>query len=663
MGLVTHLGNYIKNLATISEPLRVLIRKNTKWQWNASENQAFEDIKDKICNDIREQAYYSVNLPTKLYTDASGVGLGAILIQVQEGVDRVVAYASKSLTDTEKRYPQSQRESLAIVWAIERFSHFLLGKHFELYTDNKASEYLFGRKERTSTRAITRAEGWALRLSMYSFDVKAVKGKDNIADTLSRLCKPGDEAYEEPNKNEEFASIKLKINNLSFKEVLETSHREDQTSFSNNKVTVNALYNSQETIPWSSIEEESGNDENIKQVGKALKSGNWNEAPASYEKLKDELYMKGKALIRGLQIVLPTKLRARALDIVHLNHAGEAAMKRTLRDRVWWPGLDKDVEQKRRECKACTQIGPKDPPPPMTRTSLPDKPWEYLAIDFFSASECDAKVLSVTDYYSRYLACLIVQNETAEKTIEALDKLFHRLGYPRVIKSDNGSPFQSRDFNDYCEKKNIKLVHSIAYFPQQNGMSERSMQVIKKGIKIARIENRNWKLAVRNVEAAYNATTHAVTLKTPNEMLFQRKVRGGLPTIETDEDFNDSITRTRDKEFKDKGKTSEDKARRARETNLEIGDSVLVENLNPLHKLVPRFGPEVLKVIEINGPKIAMTGQGKARVERHSTQVKKWLKEPERSLEENKEKTAKKKQLSEILEKNYETRSKKAKTN
>lgn len=672
MGLVTHLSNYIKDLATVAEPLRRLIRKNTKWQWKDEEDKAFREVRKRICEDIDEQAFYNVNLQTKLYTDASGVGLGAILIQVQKNeTNRIVAYASKSLTETEKKYPQAQRESLAVVWAIERFSHFLLGKHFTLYTDNKASEYLFGNKDRTSTRAITRAEGWALRLSMYSFNVKAVAGKENIADVLSRLCKPGDEAYKESTKNQEFFDVKFTIKSLRFespreqdwdeKQLLHISLKETWNKQIIQEQNLNALYNSQETITWKTLSDESEKDETISQVKNALRTNNWSNTPSTFEKIKDQLYCKGEILIRGLQIVLPTNLRAKALEIVHLNHAGEASMKRTLRDRVWWPGLDKEVEQKRRDCKVCTQIAPKNPPPPMARTTLPDKPWESLAIDFFSAKECSAKVLSVTDYYSRYLVCLIVATETADKTIEALDKLFHRLGYPRTIKSDNGSPFQSKEFNDYCTAKNIELVHSIPYFPQQNGMSERSMQVIKKGIRIAVMENRNWKIALRNVEAAYNSTVHSVTLKTPNEMFFQRRVRGGLPLVERDEDFNDTGTRERDNSEKMKGKDREDKTRRARESGITVGDSVLIETLNPTSKLTPRFGPTTFTVTAAEGPKLYLENSDGTKTERHASQTKVWKKGGAAPETENatagKVLEAEEVQETQVPAKQYETRS------
>lgn len=662
MGLVTHLSNYIRDLATIAEPLRNLIRKNTKWIWGSSESKAFDEVRRRICDDITDQAFYDVNLPTKLYTDASGVGLGAVMVQVQpDCTDRVVAYASKSLTETEKRYPQFQRESLAVVWAIERFSHFLLGKHFSLYTDNKGSEYLFGNKERSSTRAISRAEGWALRLSMYSFDVMAVKGTDNIADALSRLCQPGDNAYEEPDNNQEFNDVRFQIKSLELKttfqedwEVSEGIDDEDslmilqeepQQKFSLDekkrwkklrdceikclRLEVGALYNSQKSIPWETIVNESKKDEAIALVKNALITENWENAPPAYEKIRDELFMRGDVLIRGLQIVLPASLRSHALDIVHLNHAGEASMKKTLRDRVWWPGLNRDTEKKRSDCKSCTQVSRKDPPPPMQRTQLPDKPWEYLAMDFFSAGECSGKILSITDYYSRYLVCLTLPSENAEKTIEALDELFHRLGRPRVIKADNGPPFQSIEFKAYCCERDIKIVHSTPYYPQQNGMAERSMQTIKKGIKIAFIENRSWRAALRDVEAAYNSTVHSETLKTPNEMLYQRKFRGGLPIIERQEEFDDGELRKRDEAAKEKGKMRENKARRARDSNIDVGDTVLVENLRPSSKLTPRFGADIHTVIGKEGPRLKLKSASGSILDRHVTQVKKWDHEEE----------------------------------
>ena len=129
-------------------------------------------------------AYFDRNArETKLVTVASPVGLGAVLTQVQQGQERVVAYASRSLTDVERRYSQGEREVLGLVWGCERFYVYLYGVDFTLLTDNKPLEVIYS----TSSRNSARIERWVLRLQPYRFRVQYVPGKQNIADSLSRL--------------------------------------------------------------------------------------------------------------------------------------------------------------------------------------------------------------------------------------------------------------------------------------------------------------------------------------------------------------------------------------------------------------------------------------------------------------------------------------------
>jgi len=117
--------------------------------------------------------------------DASPVGLGAVLTQVQGGCERVVAYASHSLTDVERRYSQTEKEALGLVWGCERFHVYLYGVEFTLLTDHKPLEVSYS----TNSRNSARIERWVLRLQPYRFKVQYIPGKQNIADPLSRLRK------------------------------------------------------------------------------------------------------------------------------------------------------------------------------------------------------------------------------------------------------------------------------------------------------------------------------------------------------------------------------------------------------------------------------------------------------------------------------------------
>lgn len=120
MGLVNYSSKFIPDLATIAAPLHELTRKNVKFKWGQKEQSAFEELKARLAN-AEVLGYYDKNAPTKVILDASPVGLGAVLAQEQNGVYRPICYASRSLNDTERRFSQTEKEALSLVWACERF--------------------------------------------------------------------------------------------------------------------------------------------------------------------------------------------------------------------------------------------------------------------------------------------------------------------------------------------------------------------------------------------------------------------------------------------------------------------------------------------------------------------------------------------------------------
>ena len=133
--MVNQMGKFSPHMAELSQPLRELLNTKHSWNWGPCQDQAFERVKNELMKPT-VLALYDPKAPTKLSGDASSFGLGAVVLQEVASSWRPVAYASRSLTETEQRYAQIEKEALAITWACEKFSTYLLGRQFAVETDH-----------------------------------------------------------------------------------------------------------------------------------------------------------------------------------------------------------------------------------------------------------------------------------------------------------------------------------------------------------------------------------------------------------------------------------------------------------------------------------------------------------------------------------------------
>lgn len=183
LGLVNFVAKFIPLVATHTEPLRRLTKTGVPFEWKQEQIDAFNNLKSCMSNPMI-LGYYNVNHRTQIIADASPVGLGSVLVQYDENdTPRIISFAHKSLTDTERRYAQTEKEAYALVWAVERFHLYVFGRSFELVTDHKPLETIFGPK----SKPCARIERWVLRLQSYKYTITYQTGKSNIADPLSRL--------------------------------------------------------------------------------------------------------------------------------------------------------------------------------------------------------------------------------------------------------------------------------------------------------------------------------------------------------------------------------------------------------------------------------------------------------------------------------------------
>ena len=194
LGMTSYCSQFIKDYATISEPLRRLTKTNTPWCWSDEQETAFLSLKDSLTSNS-VMRYFNPQKKLTISVDASPVGLGGILTQD----NHILSYTSRSLTEVESRYSQTEREALAIVWACEHFDMYTNGaQHFTVITDHKPLENIWQK-----TNPTPRIQRWGLRLQPYKFTISYQPGSSNPSDYLSRHPEPNDQPIaENPCKKE-----------------------------------------------------------------------------------------------------------------------------------------------------------------------------------------------------------------------------------------------------------------------------------------------------------------------------------------------------------------------------------------------------------------------------------------------------------------------------
>ena len=228
LGLVNYCGRFIPDLATISEPLTRLTKAGTPFVFGEEQNQAFAELKKRLTNS-ETLGYFDKDAPTQVIADASPVGLGAVLTQISKDGPRIISYASRSLTSTETRYSQTEKEALALIWACEKFHPYIYGVPFELITDHKPLEVIYGPR----SKPCARIERWVLRMQPYKFKVKYQPGPKNIADPLSRLVSSMENGSKCSSQAEEyvrFVAVSATPNAVTTREVEEASAADEELS-------------------------------------------------------------------------------------------------------------------------------------------------------------------------------------------------------------------------------------------------------------------------------------------------------------------------------------------------------------------------------------------------------------------------------------------------
>ena len=585
-------------------------------------------------------AYPDYQLPFTLHTDSSTDGLGAVLYQKQDGKQRVIAYASRSVSKAESNYPAHKLEFLALKWAVcEKFHEYLYGtKPFEVFTDNNPLTYVL-----TSAKLDACGQRWVAKLANYNFSIKYRCGVSNTeADALSRIKWP--EAISETLDTENGCMDTHVINAILTGAVSESSLIES-VSCSTDVIPTELDKNTSKlsNINWM---KEQRLDPNLGVIIRLIESGqlfkrklqgkdstelkSFLRNKRCLKLVKDVLYRKSysdnSTTKKTLwQLVVPKHFRERALFGCHddVGHQGILRTLSLLRERFYWPGMQEEATQYVMHCSRCLrrktppQVAPLQP-------ILVTQPLELVHMEYLSLEPSKGNienVLVITDHFTRYALAYPSKTQTAQATARILwDNFICHYGFPERFISDQGRNFESDLIKELCKIAGVKKVHTTPYHPQGNGQCERFNSTLCNMLgTLSEEEKSDWKSHLGCMTHAYNCTKHASTTYSPYYLMFGRHPRlpidieFGLNKPNSSDNSSKSryiqkLRRRLNYAFQKASKNSDQQAKKYKQgydksvkgPQLHENDLVLVKIVahKGRHKLQDRWEPEEYVVIE-----------------------------------------------------------------
>ena len=437
--------------------------------------------------------YYDPSKKSTIQVDASSRGLGEALIQ--EG--KPIAFASKSLTETEQRYANIERELLAVVFGCEGFRTYIYNCSFEVESDHKPLGMIC---LKNLTAAPPRLQRMLLRLQEYDMVIKYRPGSEMLlADGLSRLPSK---------KNKEVIDLDIKV---------------DFVQFSTEKLTqIRQATNADPTLCELKVRILKGWPESRRELHKDLQP---------YWSYWDELSIENGVLLKGDRILIPNSMQPEVLEKLHYGHQGSDKCKLRAKTCVFWSGINNDIDRMMQKWAICQELQKSQTAETLMPHEIPAWPWQIIATDIFSLNGIN--YLLLVDYYSKYPFIRRLREFSSKEVIGFIKQIFAEQGIPERLISDNGPHFSSQHFREFARAWDFGHITSSPRYPQSNGMAERCVQTVKAATKKAEISSRDINMTL----LCLRSTPIDPIIPSPGELLFNRKLVSNLPTKCTNQNF------------------------------------------------------------------------------------------------------------------------------
>ncbi|XP_054828347.1 uncharacterized protein K02A2.6-like [Eublepharis macularius] len=501
LGLLNFYHAFLPHKASVAEPLHRLLDSSAPWGWGRREAAPFEAVK-KLLSSESVLTHFDEKKPLVLACDASPYGIGAVLShRMHTGHEAPIAYFSRTLSAAERNYAQIDKEALAIVAGVKKFHDYLYGRKFLIATDHKPLLGLLAPDKQTPQILSPRMLRWTVFMSAYSYDLQHHPGKAmGHADALS--CLPLADQGTDPSPAhhimllEDLPSPSLRASDVA-------SHAAKDRTLSR-------------VLNW---------------VWRGWPSGQLAEEFQPFLIRQHELSVHKGCLLWGNRVVIPSKLRQQVLEALHNGHPGIVHMKAMARSYVWWPGMDRAIEEWVRTCQPCQETCPAPAQAPVHPWESARAPWSRLHIDFAGPFQGQT-FLIVVDSYSKWLEVVPVSTMTTAVVIRALRQLFATHGLADTVVSDNGTQFTSAEFRQFLANNGIRQVTSAPFHPSTNGQGERMVRTTKDSLR--RISQGDWQSRLAAFLLQQHVTPHSTTGRSPAELLMNMKLTVTLDRLHPD---------------------------------------------------------------------------------------------------------------------------------